>query len=151
VTVASKLLIVDDFQPFRQFISTLLQQHDHCEVIGEVSDGMEAIQLAEARQPDLVLLDVGLPGLNGLEAARHIQRVSPSSKILFVSIENSAEIVQEALNLGASYLWKFDAVTQLLLAVDDVMHGNQFLSRRVTREASKKLAIPEYGSRLSHA
>ena len=151
VAVVSRLLIVDDFQPFRRFISTLLQQHDHCEVIGEVSDGMEAVQFAEARQPDLVLLDFGLPGQNGLEAARQIQRVSPGSKILFVSAENSEEIVEEFLNLGASYLWKVDAGTQLMLAVDQVMQGNQFLSRRVVRNTSRKPAIPENGSRLSHA
>jgi DNA-binding NarL/FixJ family response regulator len=144
----SRLLIVDDFQPFRRFISTALQQHDHCELIGEVSDGLEAVQFAEALQPDLILLDIGLPGLNGLEVARQIQKVSPRSKILFVSLENSAEIVQVALKLGASYLWKNDAGTELLLAVEESMQGKQFLSRRVETRG-KNLPSTETGLRLS--
>lgn len=129
----SRLLVVDDFPPFRQFISAALQQHNNCEVIREVSDGLEAVQFAEALQPDLIVLDVGLPGLDGLQVARQIQRVSPRTKILFVSLEESAEIVEEALRLGASYLCKCDARSQLLPAVDEVMQGKQFLSRCLTK------------------
>jgi len=143
------LLIVDDFQSFRRFISTTLQQHEHYEVIGEAPDGLEAVQLAEKLQPDLILLDLGLPGLNGLEAARQIQNVSPNSKILFVSSEDSAEVVQEAVTLGASYLWKNDAGAELLPAIDEVMQGKQFLSRHVARDTRKELTVPESGWHLS--
>lgn len=71
------------------------------QIAGEVSDGLEAVNQAAKLQPDLILLDVGLPSMNGIEAARRIRKLSPKSKILFVSQESSDEVVQEALNLGA--------------------------------------------------
>ena len=81
---------MEDFEPFRQFIRLKLGENPELLVIGEVSDGMEAVRIAEELQPDLILLDVGLPTLNGIEAARRICKLSPNSKIVFVSQESSA-------------------------------------------------------------
>ena len=103
-TSSIRVLVVDDYKPFRQFLSSNLQNTSSLSslyVCWEASDGLEAVRKAEELQPDLILLDIGLPKLNGIEAARQIRKVSPESKILFVSQESSAEVVQEALGLGA--------------------------------------------------
>ena len=101
------------------------------QVIGEASDGFEAVNQAEELQPDLILLDVGLPTLNGVEAARRIRKLSPESKILFVSQESSAAVVREALAEGAKgYVLKTDARRDLLTAVDAVLRGEQFVGKR---------------------
>jgi CheY-like chemotaxis protein len=72
-----RVLIVDDYEPWRRFISSELQKQSNLQAVGEVSDGLEAVQLAEELQPDLVLLDIGLPTIDGIEAARRIREVSP--------------------------------------------------------------------------
>jgi CheY-like chemotaxis protein len=100
-------------------------------VIGVASDGLEAVQKAEELQPDLVLLDIGLPSLNGIEVARQIRMLSPNLKILFVSQESSAEMVQAALGTGAQgYVLKRDARRDLLEGVNAVLRGEQFVSGR---------------------
>lgn len=108
-----------------------LRQRAEFQLIYEATDGLEAVQRAEELQPDLILLDVGLPGLSGIEAGRRIRRVSPNSRILFVSQNLSADVVQEALRLGQGYLLKADAGNELLPAVDAVLQGKQYLSRRL--------------------
>jgi DNA-binding response OmpR family regulator len=123
--------VVDDTEPFRRFIVTALQARPELQVIGEVSDGLEAVRKAQELHPDLILLDIGLPGLNGIEAARRIRRFSPKSKILFVSQESSADVVQQAFSLGAcGYVVKMDAGGQLLAAVDAALRGEQFVGGR---------------------
>ena len=127
-----KILVVDDSDRFRQFLVLSLRQRAEFQLVYEASDGLEAVERAEELKPDLILLDIGLPSVNGIEAGRRIQKVSPSSKILFVSLESSADVVQEALQLGAhGYLLKADAARELLPAVDAVLQGGQYLSRRL--------------------
>lgn len=123
------VLIVDDFEDFRRFLRLALQENSEYQIIAEASDGLEAVQQAEELHPDLILLDIGLPTLNGIEAGRQIRKVSPRSKILFVSQEGSADIVHVALDqLGADgYLLKLDAA-ELLGAIDAVLQGTQFVS-----------------------
>jgi DNA-binding NarL/FixJ family response regulator len=127
--VPIRVLVVEDFAPFRQFILSTLASRRDLQVIGEVSDGLEAVQKAVELQPDLILLDIGLPSLNGIEAARRIRRLSPKSKILFVSQESSADVVKEAFLLGAlGYVAKTKAGTELLAAVEAVSQGRRFVS-----------------------
>ena len=128
-----KILVVEDFDRFRQSVVLSLRQRAEFQLIYEASDGLEAVERAEELKPDLILLDIGLPHVNGIEAARRIRKVSPNSKILFVSQESSADVVQEALHLGQGYLWKADAAGELLPAVDAVLQGRQYLSRRLRR------------------
>jgi DNA-binding NarL/FixJ family response regulator len=124
-----RVLIVDDYEPFRQFIATKLQTNPQLQIVKEVCDGAEAVQQAQELQPDLILLDIGLPTLNGIEAARRIRRVSPTSKILFVTENRSTDIVEEALSTGASgYVVKSNAGGELLPAVEAVLCGKQFVS-----------------------
>jgi DNA-binding NarL/FixJ family response regulator len=125
-----RILIVDDFEDWRRQIRLLLHARPEWQVISEAADGPEAVQKAEELKPDLILLDVGLPKLNGIEAALRIRRLSPSSKIIFLSLYNSLDAVQAALSTGArGYVHKTDAQSELLPAVDAVLRGRQFLSR----------------------
>jgi DNA-binding NarL/FixJ family response regulator len=127
-----KILVVDDSDRYRQFLVLSLRRRAEFQSIYEATDGLEAVERAEELKPDLILLDIGLPGVNGIEAGRRIQKVSPNSKILFVSLESSADVVQEALQLGAQgYILKADAARELLPAVDAVLQGRQYLSRRL--------------------
>lgn len=120
--------MVDDFEPWRRFIVGILQDQSNIEMIGQVSDGMEAVQQAKRLRPELILLDIGLPTLNGIEAARQIRRLSPSSKILFISDNRSSDIAEEALTTGSGYLVKADAGHELLPAIKAVLEGKRFVS-----------------------
>jgi DNA-binding NarL/FixJ family response regulator len=125
---SARVLAVEDHQPFRQFICSTLGTRPNMQVIGEASDGLEAVQKAEKLKPDLILLDIGLPTLNGIEAARRISRVAPESKIIFVSTESSADVVQEAFSLGAwGYVAKTRVGSELLAAVEEVLQGRRFV------------------------
>lgn len=128
-----RVILVDDYEPWRVFLSTTLRNEQELHLIGELSDGLEAVRIAEELRPDLILLDIGLPGLNGIEAARRIREVSPASKILFVSESRSPDIVEEAMSTGAGgFVAKSDAGSDLVPAVKAVLQGKRFLSITVT-------------------
>lgn len=121
--------MVEDFEPFRRFICSTLRKRPELQIIGEAADGLEAVQKAKELQPDLIMLDIGLPSLNGIDAARRILKQSPKTKILFVSQESSAEMVEQALALGAlGYVVKVHAGRELSAAVEAVLQGRQFVS-----------------------
>jgi DNA-binding NarL/FixJ family response regulator len=123
------VLVVDDNEPFRRFVRATLSTKPELKIISEISDGLEAVQKALELQPALIVLDIGLPGLNGIEAARRIRKLSPKSTILFLSQESSPEIVQEALCLGAlGFVIKAHAARDLLIAVEAVLRNEQFVS-----------------------
>jgi DNA-binding NarL/FixJ family response regulator len=123
-----RVLVVDDFEPWRHFVSSKILMKPELQVVGEASDGLEAVQKAVELKPDLILLDIGLPTLSGIEAARQIRKLAPESKIIFLSQESSAEIVQEALSLGAwGYVVKTVAESELLTAVETVISGKKFV------------------------
>jgi DNA-binding NarL/FixJ family response regulator len=126
---SSTILIVDDFESFRQFVCLLLEQRPEFQVIGHASDGLEAIQKAKELRPDLILLDIGLPKLNGIETAKRLRKVTPQTRILFLSQESSSDVVQETLRLGAlGYVLKTRAGNELLPAMETVLRGQQFIS-----------------------
>ncbi|MGD0469675.1 MAG: response regulator transcription factor [Terriglobales bacterium] len=128
-TSSIRALVVDDFEPFRRFVCSTLEQIPDLQVIGEALDGLEAVQKAQELKPDLILLDIGLPTLNGIAAARQIRELSPASKIIFVSVESEPDLVQAAFSLGAlGYVSKTRVESDLLAAVDAVLEGRQFLS-----------------------
>jgi DNA-binding NarL/FixJ family response regulator len=124
-----RILVVDDFEPWRQQVCSILQIQPGLRVVAEIADGLEAVQEAKELQPDLVLLDIGLPNLNGLEAANRIRQVVPSAKILFLTQNNDRDIVRAALSSGAQgYVLKTDAGSELLPAVAGVLGGDDFVS-----------------------
>jgi DNA-binding NarL/FixJ family response regulator len=123
-----RVLVVEDFAPFRRFICSTLAKQANLQVICEVSDGLEAVHKAEELKPDLILLDIGLPTLNGIDAARRIRKLTPESKIIFLTQESNADVVQEALALGAwGYVLKTKAASELLAAMESVISEKQFV------------------------
>jgi DNA-binding NarL/FixJ family response regulator len=124
-----RILIADDYEGWRRQLRTLFQAQLQWQVIAEAVDGSEAVQKAEELKPDVILLDIGLPKLNGIEAARRIRQLSPRSKIVFLSQNNDLDVVQAALSTGAlGYVCKTDARRELLSAVDAVLRGKKFVS-----------------------
>ena len=129
-----RILLVDDYEPFRRFVRATLQARPELQVIGEASDGLEAVQKAEELKPDLILLDVGLPTLNGIKACHRMSKVVPDSRILFVTQNNDADMARSVLGNGArGYVLKVDANSELLLAVEAILRGEQFISTGVNR------------------
>jgi len=124
-----KILVVDDFESFRRFVCSVLQQRAEFQVIGQAADGLEALQKAEQLLPDLILLDIGLPKLNGLETAKRLPIFAPHAKIVFISQETSPDVVQETFRLGAQgYVHKLRATRDLLPAIEAVLRGKRFVS-----------------------
>jgi len=138
-----RVLVVEDHEPWRRFIIARLQTRSDLRIVGEASDGLRAVEQAKELQPDLILLDIGLPTLNGIEAARQIFKVAPQSRILFATENRSSEIVEEALRTGAlGYIVKSDAVKQLLPGVDAVLHGMRFISASLAAQLGEHAQAP---------
>jgi len=112
----------------------MLERIPGLKIIGEASDGLEGVQKAEELKPELILLDIGIPTLNGIEAAHRISKLVPSATVLFLSQENDADVVATALSNGArGYVLKLDANGELLPAVESVLRGQHFVSTGVTQ------------------
>lgn len=132
-----QILLVEDFKPYRDFVTLLVGQNPHLRVICEASDGLEAVEKAQQLKPDVVLMDIGLPKLNGLEAARHIRQLVPSSKVVFLTQETDMEVVKEALSLGAwGYIVKEYGASDLSAGLEAILQGKRFVSSGVDDNAS---------------
>jgi DNA-binding NarL/FixJ family response regulator len=128
----SRVLIVDDHAEVRRAICSLLSSDPLLDVICQTTDGEQAVVKAEELQPDLVLLDISLPGISGIEAARRIHGVSSHSQIIFLSQHDSRQMVEEAVRAGGhGYVAKMDAGSELLKAICSVREGKQFVSQRI--------------------
>ncbi len=127
-----RVLLVDDYAPFRRFVCSALEKTPDLQVIAQASDGLEAVRKGEQLQPDLIILDIGLPTLTGIEVARRLRKLSPGSKILVLTQESSADIAQEVLSLGVlGYVVKAHALSELSAAVEAVLQGKQFVGSGV--------------------
>jgi DNA-binding NarL/FixJ family response regulator len=127
-----RVLVVDDHTGVRDMICSLLSQESALNAVFQASNGEEAVTKADLLQPDLVLLDIGLQGVTGLEAARQIPKVSPQTKIIFLSQHDSLHMANEALKIGGhGYVSKMDAGTELLKAIQSVREGTRFVSQRI--------------------
>ena len=132
-----RILLAEDFEPWRRFLCSFFQQESTWQIIGQVADGLEAIEKSRGLQPDVLLLDIGLPKLNGIEVARQMHRAASCPKILFFSENCCLEVVQEALRVGGhGYVVKSDAAYDLIPALKAIMKGQRFVSSRVARADS---------------
>jgi DNA-binding NarL/FixJ family response regulator len=143
-----RVLVVDNFAAWRRYLSAALGKQPELQIVGEAADGLEAVQKAKELQPELILLDIGLPNLNGIEASRKIREVSPASKILFVSQYCTTDVAEAAMSTGAAgYVVKTDAGRDLSAAVDAVLNGEQFRSASLAGE--RRSAKRRAGGRAS--
>ena len=119
------ILLVDDFDAWRNFVRSILEKETQCGIICEASDGIEAVQKTIELKPDLVLMDIGLPKLNGIDAARKIAQFAPKPQILFLSQESSEDVVREALTIGKGFVVKADAGRELTSARKPLLRANR--------------------------
>jgi DNA-binding NarL/FixJ family response regulator len=132
LVVAFRTLVVEDHKAFLDHTCFALRKHPDVEIVGEAQNGLEAVERAAALQPDLIILDIGLPGLNGIEAARRIRRIAASTKIVFLSQESSPDIVHEAFQVGAcGYVLKASLTRDLTTALRAIMDGEKFVSEEL--------------------
>ncbi|HEV2118191.1 MAG TPA: response regulator transcription factor [Terriglobales bacterium] len=129
------ILLVDDVEQWRRSVCSMLQTYPRLHIVAEAADGLEAVQKAQELQPDVILLDIGLPCLNGIEAAHRIDQVAPRTKILFLTQNPDWEIARAALSdCARGYVVKADAGHELLPAIESVFRGEKFVSRRVRNQ-----------------
>jgi len=130
----SRILVVDDYKPWRHKICSLLRAKPEFRVVAECWNGADAVERAGELKPNLITMDIGIPELNGIEAAVRVAEVSPSSKILFISENTEPEVVSAAIDAGASgYLQKIRVGTELLPAVTLIIRGGYFFSPYIER------------------
>jgi DNA-binding NarL/FixJ family response regulator len=138
-----RILIVDDFEKFRRYLCSALEQDRRFEIAGQACDGMEAVQKAAELQPDLILLDVGLPKLNGVQVANQVRKVAPLAKILFISQEFSFDVVVGALRTGAlGYIQKLNVARELLPGIEALLGGRYFVRGTVKEKFRETGASP---------
>jgi DNA-binding NarL/FixJ family response regulator len=127
-----RILIADDHEVVRRGLSALLQSQEGWEVCGEASDGREAVEKAKQLKPDFVILDIGMPNLNGLAATRQLAQYDPNFKIIVLTITDSDQVIREALDAGArGFVLKSDAVRDLVSAIEALQRGQMFFTPRV--------------------
>ena len=145
-----RILIVDPYEPWRLVVKLFLARCPEWQIVGEASDGVEGLQKTEELRPDLIILEVALPKLNGIEAAKSIRSIAPKSKILFVSVDLCAEIVEAAVKTGAhGYVVKSDAAVELLPAIKAVVNTTGLLAADLRTKTSSRIATSDNGkSRL---
>jgi DNA-binding NarL/FixJ family response regulator len=127
-----RILIADDHEVIRRGLSALLQAHDGWEICGEAKDGREAVEMAKQLKPDVVIVDIGMPNLNGLAATRQLSQQNPQQKIIVLTITDSDQVIREALDAGArGFVLKSDAARDLVSAVEALQRDRMFFTPRV--------------------
>lgn len=127
-----RIVVVDDYGPWRAIASSILKREPGIQLIAEAGDGFEAVHRAVTLSPDVILMDIAMPGLNGIDAARQIREIIPSCKILFFSELRSADIAETALRVeGSGYVVKFNAASELVPALKAVLAGERYISALV--------------------
>ncbi|HXA75849.1 MAG TPA: response regulator transcription factor [Candidatus Acidoferrales bacterium] len=131
---ALKVLIADDHEIVRQGLRSMLEAQRECQVVGEAGDGRQAVTLTKELNPDVVILDIGMPTLNGLEATRQILKMRPQTKVLILTMHESDSVIREVLDAGArGYILKTDAGRDLVTAVDSLRRNKTFFTSRVSQ------------------
>jgi DNA-binding NarL/FixJ family response regulator len=129
-----KVLIADDHEIVRQGLRSMLEAQRDCQIVGEAADGRQAVSMTKELNPDVVILDIGMPTLNGLEATRQILKLRPQTKILILTMHESDSVIREVLDAGArGYILKTDAGRDLVTAVDSLRRNKTFFTSRVSQ------------------
>ena len=129
-----RVLVVDDYEPFRRVVCSRLESRPDFEVIGEASDGLEAVEKAQVLKPDLILLDIGLPSLNGLEVANRIRQSTPDARIIFLTQNSDRDVIRAALSTGAEgYVVKANAWAELFTAIEGGPLGEQLKAQMLAK------------------
>ncbi len=145
-----RVMLADDHTLVRAGIRALLEKLPGVEVVGEASDGREVLKLVGTRQPDVVLMDIAMPGLNGLEAAARMAREFPGVRVIILSMHHNEEYVWRALKAGAAgYLLKKAATAELATALQRVVHGEIYLSQEISTRLPKNFALDGIANRKS--
>ena len=131
---AARILIADDHDIVRKGLRALLQEEPSWRIVADVQDGRSAVAKTQELKPDIAILDIGMPSLNGLDATRQIVKVNPDTKVLILTMHDSEQLIQNVLNAGArGYLMKSDAGRDLVVAVRALLSGQTFFTRRVAQ------------------
>jgi len=142
-----RILLTDDHTLFRQGIRTLLSAESDLEIVGEAANGAEAVEKVTELRPDLVLMDIGMPGLSSFEATRQIKKIRPDAKILFLTMYDDEDYLVQCMEVGASgYVLKDSPAQQLLAAIRDVYRGGSYLSPRMLSQL-----VDDFRSRIKSA
>ena len=129
----TQILVVDDFLPWQHFVSVMLQGESDLQIISSVTDGLQAVRKAKEIRPDLILMDLSLPVMNGIDATRQIRAHSPGTKVLFLSEHRDSDLIQTAFDVGAcGYVLKSDSYSDLIAGIRAVLLGQPFVSRSLT-------------------
>ena len=143
-TSQMRILLVEDFKPYRALAKSILRTNPNLDLICEAEDGVAAVDQAQQLKPDVILMDIGLPNLNGMAAARRIRDLVPFSKIVFLTQETDIEVAREAFSLGAwGYVVKNRAATDLLPALASIMQGKRFISRGLSDDGFASPTVPQ--------
>jgi DNA-binding NarL/FixJ family response regulator len=127
-----RILLADDHEILRRGLTSLLQKHEGWEVCGEASDGREAVEMAKQLKPDVIIVDIGMPNLNGLDTTRQLMQYDPRFKVIVLTITDSDQVIREALDAGArGFVLKSDAARDLVSAVEALQSKRMFFTPRV--------------------
>jgi len=131
--MAIEIVLVDDHSIVRQGLNAIISREKDIRVIGEAENGRDAVKLVKDKEPDIAILDISMPILNGLEASRQIRKISPKTKIIILSMHDNHAFIDEVLNLGArAYVLKESAADEVVIAINEVYRGRIFLSPKIS-------------------
>jgi DNA-binding NarL/FixJ family response regulator len=140
----SRVLVVDDHAVIRRGVQAILRSFPEWEVCGEADSGQEAVRLAEETKPEVIIMDVSMPGLNGLEATRIIRELLPNARVLLLTLHSSAELVRSAFRAGArGYVLKSDAEHELVRALNVVVGDGTYVSPGIDGHLAQKAIVEE--------
>jgi DNA-binding NarL/FixJ family response regulator len=127
-----RILVADDFEPWRAWLRTIVSPRDQFHIVGEVTNGLDAVLKAHELRPELILLDINLPSLDGLEVSRRVLRTAPETKIIYVTTNTDPELVEVAMSNGVlGYVLKNEAANDLLRAIQSALRGDKFISSQL--------------------
>jgi DNA-binding NarL/FixJ family response regulator len=140
----SRVLVVDDHAVIRRGVQAILRPFSEWEICGEADSGQEAVRLAEVMKPEIIIMDVSMPGLNGLEATRIIRDLLPNAKVLLLTLHSSAELVRSAFRAGArGYVLKSDAEPELVRALNVILGDGTYVSPGIDGHLAQKAIVEE--------